>query len=472
MLEYLFYLLVAFVILMAFVNWRAALYMCIVLDILRDPIRKMDVSHSLLIAQSVNIVWAVITLIVVAKERSRIRDLMRRHRQLRIPALLICLAVLPGAAVSVVGYQNGWLLALLGAASYLAVIPGSILGYSFARHQKDISRFLGAYCLAKAIAFAGALLEYFDANVPGLGGIGVKWIRYQGNSQFDLISGFYRSPDVLGLHAATVCVFAGVLGTTRRKGGQLPWYFVVLWAAVPLLLSGRRKMIGIPFIFAISVLYLQLRYMRRIQRSGWYTLFAAMGILCFFLLSGSLGMGDIYRQYASTIVAEGSDKVRVAVYKSPFESLRQSGLLGRGLGTATQGSQHIMGRSLTWQEDGGGRLFVELGLVGATLLLIAGILVALRCKKILDRTPIRAPHFHLQIGLASVLVANAACFLVSHQAFSGDPWNMGTVLFCLGLALSFPTQVRVRPPERRRKRSVLQTARRQRPVTHGAVEQP
>lgn len=446
MLEYLFYLLVAFVVLTAFVNWRAALYMCILLDILRDPLRKTPVSHSLLVAQSVNAVWALIAMIVLAKERTRIRELIQRHRRLRVPAALICLAILPGAAVSVVSYPRGWLLAALGGASYLAVIPAVILGYCFPRGPKDVSRFLGAYCLANAIAFSGALLEHFDFDMPGLGGIGVKWVRYQGKTQFDLISGFYRSPDVLGLHAATVCVFGGVLGTAGPRRTRLPWYCLVLWAAVPLLLSGRRKMIGIPFLFAICVLWLQFRYMRRIQRSGWYTLLAAAGILAFFLISGALGMGDVYRQYASTIVIEGSDKVSVAVYQSPLESLWQSGLLGRGLGTATQGSQHILGRPLTWQEDGGGRLFVELGLVGAALLLVTGIVVAFHCKKVLDRTPTREPHFQLQIGLASVLLANAACFLVSHQAFSGDPWNLGTVLFCLGLLLSFPAQ----PPTRRR----------------------
>jgi dienelactone hydrolase len=40
-----------------------------------------------------------------------------------------------------------------------------------------------------------------------------------------------------------------------------------------------------------------------------------------------------------------------------------------------------------------------------------------------------------------VLIANLACFLVSHQAYSGDPSSVTIVGFCLGVLLSLPQRL-------------------------------
>ena len=51
------------------------------------------------------------------------------------------------------------------------------------------------------------------------------------------------------------------------------------------------------------------------------------------------------------------------------------------------------------------------------------------------------PISELQIGLVGVIAATAASFIISHQAFSGDPCSMLFVAFLLGVMLSGPVQV-------------------------------
>jgi len=460
MLQYLFYLIVAATVVVALANWRAALYVCLVLDVLRDPVRKVTEGHPVWITQSVNLVWIAIAAAVLVTERKRVAMLLRQYPQLRTALVLLCLALLPGAVMSLTGFGAGWKLALLGSASYLALIPGVLVGYCFARNQRDISRLMTVYCLANAVMLVGGLFEYFKWRVPGLGGIDVYWLRYRTGYTVDLISGFYRSPDIMGLHAANVCMFASILGATRRKGTRLGWWALVAWAALLLFLCGRRKMIGIPFVFGASFVFLQMRYVRKVSRADWYMLAATAGIALAFLFAHDVGFSPHYATYGSTLATEGIERARGSVFGSPLGTFRQTGVFGLGLGTATQGAYHFVGKSLTWQEDGVGRLVVELGLIGAAFFAIAAILVVRRCHAALKMAAGRIPVLRLQTGLLSLVIANLASFVISHQAYSGDPSSVCIVLLCVGIVLFLPARRPTLLPINLPARAVRQSARR------------
>lgn len=445
MLGYLFYLAVASTILLAMVNWRAALYVCLVLDVVRDPVRKLAEGQSVLITQSVNVVWVAIVAGVLLQERRRIGVLVWQHPQLRTAAILLCAALVPGAVVSSVSFEGGWRIAVLGAASYLAIVPGILIGYCLVRDERDVVSFFAVYSLANSAAFVGAILEYVKAAVPGLGGIGIHWIRNREGYFVDLICGFYRSPDLLGLHAATVCMFAVVVGLMRPRGARLGWFALVPWAAFAMFLSGRRKMLAMPFIFALGLVYFHIRSHKTSQAIK-YGLVSLIGVVAVVVFSETLGLRGTYTDYAATTVTEGSDRFSVGILNSPLTSLSQNGILGGGLGTATQGSYQVTGQSLTWQEDGGGRLFVELGLPGVVLFFIAALLLIRRCRISLAMLPPGTPLFRLEVSLICILLANLASFIISHQAYSGDPSSICIVLICLGAALSLPSSTRTDMP--------------------------
>jgi hypothetical protein len=140
------------------------------------------------------------------------------------------------------------------------------------------------------------------------------------------------------------------------------------------------------------------------------------------------------------MLSESVDRGKVGLLLSPFSTLKQSGVFGYGLGTATQGAYHLTGQYTSWQEDGGGKLFVELGVPGVLLLAAAGWLVLREMYAALQRCTPESQEFRLKAGLAAVLAGNAASFLISHQAYSGDPTSICLVLFCLGAFFGVATQ--------------------------------
>jgi hypothetical protein len=99
------------------------------------------------------------------------------------------------------------------------------------------------------------------------------------------------------------------------------------------------------------------------------------------------------------------------------------------------------GRIKAWQEDGVSRVFAEMGVFGALLVLCALIQGLKACRRALNMVPPLHPIGELQIGLAGIVSASAASFVISHQAFSGDPCSMLFVAFLLGVMLSGPLQV-------------------------------
>jgi hypothetical protein len=122
---------------------------------------------------------------------------------------------------------------------------------------------------------------------------------------------------------------------------------------------------------------------------------------------------------------------------------------------ATQG-RHKLGivtNTRDWQEDGVGRLFKELGVPGVILAVVAFCLLIATVRESMTSIPNRHPAQLLQAGIYSVVIANLGCFIVSHQAYSGDPSSIMIVGFTLGIGLGLPRTVwsgrpsqRVRPP--------------------------
>ena len=133
MIETVFYAAVIATLFVALQNWRAALYIAVVLDVVRDPVRKLGETHSVAITQSVSVIWLVVAVSVLLRERRRLASMPRRYPRLKTAAGVLILALTPGFIISLVTYESGWKLALLGAVSYLGLIPGVLIGYAFPR---------------------------------------------------------------------------------------------------------------------------------------------------------------------------------------------------------------------------------------------------------------------------------------------------------------------------------------------------
>jgi hypothetical protein len=346
--------------------------------------------------------------------------------------------MMPAAIMSTVLYPRGWLLAAIGFSSYAAPFLGMALGYVFLRRQADLFRLMAFYCVVNGIALSGTLFEFFEWDVPALGGIKMIWLRYKPGYIVKLICGFYRSPDVMGLHAAFVAMFGVVLAMVPAWRGRWLWFTFTAWASTCLILSGRRKMIAMILVFGAVYVWLKLR---QGGASALSSIVAASIAVTggAYLLMQQVDVREEYVEYAGTTVTGAGERLRSNVVGGVVESAGTTGVFGYGLGTATQGSYYAATHGKrTWQEDGASRVFAEVGWLGAILFAAALVQLGMAAIRVLKHSFGRRDTGDLMFGLVGIVAACAGSFIVSHQAFSGDPAALMLTSFLLGCFFAGP----------------------------------
>lgn len=439
MLESIWYVFVAVVCLVSVSNWRAGVFAIIVLDVLRDPIRKMESGNPVWITVSVNAVWAAV-FVGAASNNKALRRLLYERPRLRAVLHLLFISLTPGAMLSVFFYNQGWLIAAVGAISYIAPLIGIPIGFAFAANPQSVFRLLKFYCVVNSLALGTVFLEYYGVKHEVLGGMNMEWIRHQHGYVVNLIAGVYRSPDVMGLHAAFVASFIGILLISRSQSFRLAWIGVAVFAGLCLLISGRRKMIGIPFAFAAAVLILS-SFRRSGSASRMRVSVSIVLLIAAAVLFGSreLEVGVEYVDYASTLFTQGAARANDLIGGSVISTLAQSGVLGKGLGTATQGRYHVSGNTgRSWQEDGISRLFAELGIPGLFFVAAAVFVFLGQLSRVWHDVLSPSEAERLMVGMLAFVFANLASFAISHQVYTGDPCSALFVSFALGVVFSCP----------------------------------
>ena len=162
-----------------------------------------------------------------------------------------------------------------------------------------------------------------------------------------------------------------------------------------------------------------------------------LGIGLFTVLNKQLAFEREYMDYVGVGTETAASRVQSHGFDAVIGTYRQSGFFGEGLGTASTGARYGGVKFRTWQESGPSKLMVELGVVGfvAAIVVAVGIVMALyRCLVIM---PLASEDSLLFIGCVGIVAANAASFLVSHQAY-GDPFLVTLAGFILGVTLSAP----------------------------------
>ncbi len=448
-MEYAYLGIIALACAAALGNWRLALYLCLVIDVVRDPVRKLLPEQPVWATVLGAAPWGMIMLRAFSSEQTELLAAIPRYPKLSTALTCLAMALVPGFLLSCVYYPSGYRLALIGAASYLGPFLGIGLGYLFVRGEPMLLRFLMGYGLINAVALIGAPLEFLDADVPALGGIRVDWIRYREGYIVDLISGFYRSPDVMGLHAAHVMMFGAILALRSRGLMRIVWLLLIGWGGMGVLLCGRRKMMAIPLVFIIS--YAILNYF---QGSSRKLTIAVMIVSALAVVGGAALVASRpewleYTTYASTVISEAPERLQTNVIGGAFETVRQAGVMGAGLGTGTQGRYYVATTSGSgargWQEDGISRLLLELGLPGFLFVLVTAYLLLGVFRSAIQITPRDTPARDLQLMLAAVVLGDVASFIVAHQHFSGDPIAALMVTFIAGCILGAPRLVAMSP---------------------------
>jgi hypothetical protein len=155
------------------------------------------------------------------------------------------------------------------------------------------------------------------------------------------------------------------------------------------------------------------------------------GLVLFFVVHkiGQDEGGSVYTRGTATTSSEVFGRLEGGF----FGTIEQSGIMGGGLGTATQGAYHVLNASglekQGWQEGGLGKLTMELGLPGLFGAVFFGLVLLSLMLKISGHPDVPGSSQLIRAILFGVVVANVVEFFVSAQAYSDAVLTLMTAFF-------------------------------------------
>lgn len=434
MITYLFYALVGLCTLLAFTNWRLGVGLWMLIAILQDPVRKITPGTPVYMTVSFLPVYLAAFASLVSSQNV-VKSLARDARSL---SGLFFILVIVLSASSVYGFafsHKSVMASLIGIGSYAGGIPAIYCGYAFLKKDyRNLDRLLLAFVIVTAVMLIGVPLEHHGVKFsrPWLGTIAMTGPNRRWFNNFDyvsMISGFHRSPEIMGWHAMAmvICTFYMYL---RRPSLAVLWSLIATWGCYGVFHSGRRKMLLMLFMFAgVFLVFSTLRHRRRIVKS--------LVLMSFILVPGILFfVDDLYRMSFSTGIETAGSKAAEKMWTGPIWLAGVVGPFGYGVGTLTQGTQHFVANlNIPLVEGGMEKVMVEIGLLGLFLLLMIAGQMLLLCYRSLK---LGQKVMSTEVGPAfcfAYVAANLSAFMIAFQ-FLGDPF-IGTMLgLFVGMLLS------------------------------------
>lgn len=397
-------------------DWRRGWLLLPLFAVLQDPVRKLTPNTPVVISFSILAIYATVLFAARGTLIAHFRELTRRFPALTTAgvALAVCMVAALITGFFTFGIET-WRVPLLSLALYVAPLPAVILGYAWLQREEQFYKFLRIYAAVTSIAMIGTLLEYARIKLPVLGIVALKfeYYRHLPGLQIRLLSGFYRAPDIMAWHASMLTA-TGLVMAMRGRSHRMLWIGVTGWGFLNCILSGRRKAVYFVITFALAMLW---RYFRRLGGRQVVVFLGAIAVVGLVVMN--LATGETTNVYARGATASNAEIVR-RLEGGMMETFRQFGLMGAGLGAATQGTRHLPGgtKDVGWQEGGLGKLAVELGLPG---LLAAALFAWILFRMLLRLTAIGdvpGSTQYARVALFGFLTANIAGFLGSAQAYS------------------------------------------------------
>jgi hypothetical protein len=406
-------------VVVAAVDWRRGWLLAVLCGVLQDPARKLAVGSPVEMTMSIIAVYLMVLFSARATLQDHARAFSKRFGLVKMTAAVVLIFMFVAAMNGLATFGvNNWKAPALAAFIYCAPIPAVLLGFTWLQREEQIYGFFRFYAAITSVAMVGTVMEYLDIPWRALGTVSMTEgnFRYLPGITVRLLSGFYRAPDIMGWHAATLTII-GIAMTIRARvlRETWPWMIVTGWGFLNCLISGRRKAVYMVAVFAAAFL---LRYARRLRATQVAAI--AIAALALFIIVLKLGQNENASAYTRSSATSG-EEIFSRLEGGMVETIRQFGVMGGGLGTATQGVYHIITfppMTLGWQEGGLAKLTMELGVPGlVAVLLFGGALLSFMLKA--SRHPdVRGSSQFLRAALFGIVIADVAEFFVSAQAYS------------------------------------------------------
>jgi hypothetical protein len=401
----------------AFMDWRRGWLLVVLCGVFQDPARKLTAGAPVYVSFAVVILYAVLLFSARRSVTAHLSDFTARFSQLYAAIIAFVFLLLVSALNGMFTYGfDKWKVPLLSLITYLVPLVAALFGYTWLQREEMIYRFFSIYAAVTSIAMLGTLAEYLrvQSRVLGMVAFAGDYYRHLPGIQIRLLSGIYRSPDVMAWHAAMLTSIAIAMALRSGIGrGMLIWGSVAGWGFFNCMIAGRRK--AIYFVVAFSIFFLW-RYVRRLKSAQVFALFGVLLVL-------GLVVREIATDKRTNIYARGAvttqGEIAQRLEGGAIETFRQFGLMGAGLGTATQGVHHLLGQNnLGWQEGGLGKLAVEVGLPGILALLATGWIVMRLLLRLTSIGDVPGCSQFVRATLFGLVFANIVGFMASAQAYT------------------------------------------------------
>ena len=415
-------------------KWRCGVTLWFIAAILQDPVRKVTPESPPYLTVAFVPIY-LCTFLGLCGYVPALRVFRRMHPRLA-PALAVFVACLSASFVLTLRHGLEFVpMALVGAFSYAGGVPALLIGFFFLRKGfKDLDDLLILFVVVTALMLIGVPLEQagIKFSLPWLGTISKigEWRRwYSEEGSVAMISGFYRSPEIMGWHAMAL-VISCIYLIQRRPSWAWIWASLTAWGGYAVLMSGRRKMYLMILVFVlVNALMSQSRVRSRFLSSCLILALCVVPFLFYFVED------DYLKTAESGLTSAGTRVVEKGVIWNPW-IFQLVGPFGYGVGTKTQGAQHLSHRiQVPLVEGGMEKILVELGCLG----FLASLFVLATMAAIGWRNLRLAPSLGFDssgpITCFAMVAANLSAFLISFQFF-GDPFVMTFLGLLVGILFS------------------------------------
>jgi hypothetical protein len=419
-------------------RWRWGVFAAIALGLIQDPLRKMIPGVPGYLTLTSLPVWLTAIGVGVVSGEISVRSFFASFPKLAKWIVVFGAYLIIPAVLSVSYSRNSWAIALLGGVTYATAFLVLIAGWRFPQSGASTSRLLFFYSVCTAAALIGGPLDYvgFGENLlmVGSAAMGHEWVTYRTGEAVHMLAGFFRSPDIMGWHAAMLTMVSSFMALRTRGWVRFFWLMLSVWGILNVWICGRRKMVSMLPLFW-GFLLLLIHQIRQAKK-----LIPAAGIVLVISGLGWYGVASTYHttavdRFYLTTVDEWDAKLWQHGVQSVGITVTQTGFFGYGLGMSQQGLHHIAAdKPRIWQESGPSKLIVELGVPGSVLLVVVGAVFLLTAYQVL-RMRSSQNSFYLFSGLFALFLANLSSSMISAQIF-GDPFVLVLLAFLMGLLLS------------------------------------